>query len=149
MVAVEARQSVADDGTHRLRAEQQHRMHQLQNFQLGGPEKLTGSDDPRHALQECGDWQIRGTWRMATSCGTQRWLAAFCHSQCPNSERREIDKTQSFFCGTNLDNADPEWRIAEVRALASVASAVHDNTTLEVAGVRINSWLSKRHPSNA
>ena len=29
-------------------------MQRIQNFQLGGPEKLVGADDRRHALQEDG-----------------------------------------------------------------------------------------------
>ena len=28
------------------------RTHQLQHFQLGGPDKLTGADEPWHTLQE-------------------------------------------------------------------------------------------------
>ena len=36
----------------------------LQNIEPGGPEKLTGGDDPRHALHECGGladfWYIDG-----------------------------------------------------------------------------------------
>ena len=43
-----------DEDIHRLPGGHWCRMHQLQNFQLAGPEKLTGADDPRHALQEHG-----------------------------------------------------------------------------------------------
>ena len=35
-------------------------MQRIQNFQLGGPEKLIGADDPRHALQENGG--LAGQW---------------------------------------------------------------------------------------
>ena len=38
----------------RLQNTYQSTMLLLQNFQLGGPEKVTGTDDPRHALQENG-----------------------------------------------------------------------------------------------
>ena len=34
----------------RLQAEHAMRMQRISNFQLGGPEQLTGADDPRHAL---------------------------------------------------------------------------------------------------
>ena len=38
----------------RLQAENAVRMLRIYNFQLGGPKKLTGADDPRNALQENG-----------------------------------------------------------------------------------------------
>ena len=37
-----------------FRDKYQSKMQQLQNFQLGGPEKLLGADDPRHTLQGSG-----------------------------------------------------------------------------------------------
>ena len=39
----------------RLQAEHAIRMQKISNFQLGGHEKLTGADDPRHALQQHGE----------------------------------------------------------------------------------------------
>ena len=36
----------------RLQADHATMLQETANFQLGGPEKLTGADDPRHALQE-------------------------------------------------------------------------------------------------
>ena len=69
MVAAEARLCVAEqtsrlnpllgsahDSLHErhLQEEQHNRMHQIRNFQVGGPGKLVEADDPRHALQENG-----------------------------------------------------------------------------------------------
>ena len=44
----------SDEDAQRFQGEHQNSNARLQHFQLGGPEKLTGADDPRHALQECG-----------------------------------------------------------------------------------------------
>ena len=54
----------ADDPSdvQRLQTEHAVRMHRLSNFQLGGPEKLTGTDVPRHALREKGD--LADLWNM-------------------------------------------------------------------------------------
>ena len=79
MVAAEARGRVAaqqasgslpwigvDDPSdfQRLQAEHAVRMQRISNFQLGGPEKLTGANDPRHALQRNGGladlWYMHG-----------------------------------------------------------------------------------------
>ena len=38
----------------RLQAEHASKMQTVSKFQLGGTAKLTGADDPRHALQENG-----------------------------------------------------------------------------------------------
>ena len=43
----------------RLQAEHTAKLQRVSNFQLAGPEKLTGADDPRHALRNNGglaDW---------------------------------------------------------------------------------------------
>ena len=64
--------SVGDPSkTQRLQAEQA-RMQRVSNGQLGGPEKLTGADDPPHALKQ--DWRPggpAGKWRMVTTCVTR------------------------------------------------------------------------------
>ena len=66
MVAAEARQHVAvqspghvpwfgthtEDHVQMLRVEHRNRMHRMPHFQLGGPEKLAGTGDQRHGLQE-------------------------------------------------------------------------------------------------
>ena len=69
MVAAEARPHVAgqqaagilpwvdahsNEDVQRLRDEHKNIGHLHQNFQLGGPEKHTGTDDPWHAVQESG-----------------------------------------------------------------------------------------------
>ena len=48
--------------TKRLPAGHTAKMQIISYFQLGGPEKLTGADDPRHALQKMDAWRTYGTW---------------------------------------------------------------------------------------
>ena len=48
----------------RLQADHAARLQESSTFQLGGPEKLTGAHDPRHALQKNGgladQWDVDG-----------------------------------------------------------------------------------------
>ena len=46
----------------RLQAEHAVRLQESANFQLGGPEKLTGANDPRHALRRNGG--LADLWYM-------------------------------------------------------------------------------------
>ena len=77
MVAAETRRRVAaqqasgslpwiivDDPSElqRLQAEHTAKLQRVSNFQLGGPEQLTGDDGPRHALQEHGG--LADLWHM-------------------------------------------------------------------------------------
>ena len=74
----------------------------FENFQLGGPEKLTGADDPRHALQENGG--LADFWYLYDG-------DILCHPMLvlPRQNRcRTSTKTESFFCVSDLDNSDPD-----------------------------------------
>ena len=46
----------------RLQAEHTAKFQKVSNFQLGGPEKLTGADDPRRALRKNGG--LADLWYM-------------------------------------------------------------------------------------
>ena len=110
-------------------------MHQLQNFQLGGPEKLNGTDDPRHALQKNGGLADFLCLMVATSCATQRWTSLSNDLANANigAETNLQQKQKSSTTFQIWATLDPEWRIAEVCALATVATEVHGRATLGVA----------------
>ena len=68
-----------DADVEKLQEEHQNRMTLLQNIRLGGPEKLIGAEDPRHANEAS---QTSGT-EMVTSCGNDctSLVASLGHSQ--------------------------------------------------------------------
>ena len=91
MVAAEARGSIAalqaagtlpwigvNDSAEeqRLQADHAARPQESANFQLGGPEELTGAHDPRHALQKNGG--LADQRYMDDGDITQSWCCLFC-----------------------------------------------------------------------
>ena len=56
-------------------------MQRVSNFQLGGPEKISGADDPRHALQENEGLADPCSLVMVTSFVIRYW----CRLTCMNS----------------------------------------------------------------
>ena len=108
-------------------------MHRIHNFQLGGPEKLIGADDPRHALQETEAWQTSGTLMMVTSCAIQRWycpnLQAFDTANAKIEAERTPQNTEVIYSVSDLDTALLDWKINEVGPVASVDTAVHGDVT--------------------
>ena len=70
-------------------------------------------------------WQIFGTWMTVTSCATQRWsspVSRFLTQPTLKLLRRGNDKKQKSFATSQIWTTDPEWRIADVRTLATVAT---------------------------
>ena len=57
---------VDDLAEERLRAAHVARVQESVNFQLGGPEKLTGANDPRPCVAEERVWRTCGAWMTAT-----------------------------------------------------------------------------------
>ena len=86
----------------------------LLNFQPGGPEKLARTDDPRHTLQE-------------------PYLVALTQLTLKLGHKEIDNKTEVIFYVSDLDNAPSNWKISEVRALTTVATAAHGNIALGVA----------------
>ena len=113
--------------TERLPDEQRSRMHRIHNFQLGGPEKLTRVDHPRHALQENAQ-QTSGTLMMVTSYVAQCWYCPTCkHLTQPTLIlESETNSKQKSSTTSDLDTAPPDWKINEVRPLASVDTGITD-----------------------
>ena len=103
----------------RLHEEHRRRMHPLQNFQLGGPKKLIGADDPRHAPQENGVpadfWYLDDGDILCHPTLVPPCLQAF--TQPPlKMVQDETNKRQK-----------------SVRTLATIDTAVRGNITLRVA----------------
>ena len=88
---------------------------------------------PRHALQDCGGladfWYLDDgdTLRHPTLVITK--VAALDAANAIVGADRHRQKTDVIYCVPDLDNADTEWRVADVRNLATVASTLHGNTT--------------------
>ena len=71
------------------------------------------------------------------SCATQRWLfsciEAFDTANTKMGAERNRQKKEVVHNVPDLDNADPEWRVTDVRAHAAVATTTHGNSTPGVA----------------
>ena len=101
------------------------------NFQLGGPEKLVGAHDPRHALQENGGLAYQ--WYLFHPLLVLPFLPAFDAANVSIGSERNPEKTEVVYYVADLDTALLDWKINDVRQLASVSTAVHGNVTLGVA----------------
>ena len=95
----------------RLQTDHAERMQEISNFQLGGPEKLTGAEDPRHA------------WMMVTSSVIRSWCRATLHESDDASDKIGAEsnpqRTEVKHYVENLNAAPPEWKIDDVRSRAS------------------------------
>ena len=120
----------------RLQAGHAVRLHESANFQLGGPEKLTGAHDPRHALQKNGS--LVDQWYMDDG-------DIMCHpilvpfvqdfevaNARVGAERNPL-KTEVTYYVDDLDAAPPKWKIGNVRSLAETSAATDGSITLGVA----------------
>ena len=91
-------------------------MQGIQDFQLGGPWKLIGAEDPRHVLQ-----------------GNRGFAQAFDTSHAKIGAERNPQKTGDIYYVADLDAVPLEWRINDDRPLASVTTAARGSITLGVA----------------
>ena len=87
-----------------------------------------------------------------TSCANQRWWSPmwslFDTANAQIRAERNRQTTEVICCVSEFDNIDPEWKITAVRAVATVATATHGNTTLGVewahdTASRTGSWQKK------
>ena len=102
----------SDEDVRRLHREHRSSMHLLQNFRLGGLEKLAGADDPRHTLQRTKGKQTSVTW-ITVSCAIQRWFSPVSQPSKANiGAERNRRTTQVIYCifHSDMDNIDPEWK---------------------------------------
>ena len=106
----------------RLQADHAARLQESENFQLGGPEKLTGAHDPLHVLQKSGG--LADQWYMNDG--------NMCHPILVLPFRRTPLKTEVTCYVNDLDAAPPEWRNGDVRSLAKTSAVTDGSITLEV-----------------
>ena len=86
------------------------RLQESANFQLGGPEKLTGTHDPRHALQKNGG--LADQWYMDDGdimCHPILVLPFDVANARVGAERNPL-KTEVIYHVNDLDAAPPEWK---------------------------------------
>ena len=104
--------------------EQSNRKQRVQNFQLGGPEKLIGADDPRHAMQENGGladfWYFDNGDILCHPILVLPCLQSFDTANAQMLAERNTQKTEVIYYVSDLDIAPPGSKINEVRPLASV-----------------------------
>ena len=97
-----------------LQAAHELRLQETANFQLGGPGKSTGADDPRHTLQNLA-WQTCGTWMMVTSCVTRtRCPLTLLELEDANAKvgaERTPQKSVVIYYVDDLGVAPLEWKI--------------------------------------
>ena len=94
----------------RLQAEHAVRLHETANFQLSGPEKLTGANDPRHVLQrymDDGDI-LRHPILVPT------YLREFDVANAKVGAERNPHKTEVIYHVNDLDTAPLQRRIRDV-----------------------------------
>ena len=106
-------------------------------FLLGWPTKLTGADDPPHAPQDNGG--LTDQWYVDDGdilC--HLILVPFCVQDFDDANdnigaERNPQKTEIIYHVADLDAAPLQWKIDEVRQLASVSTVAAGSKTLRVA----------------
>ena len=140
----------------RLQAGRAVKLQRISNFQVGGSEKLTGADDPRHALQENGG--VADPWYMDDGDIMCQTIVVPSHVQEFNvaiagvGAERNPENTEVIYYVAALDTAPPEWKIDDVKKMAAASTVAAGSVTLGVAvGPRqiIADQLSGKADANA
>ena len=109
----------------RLHAEHTAKMHRIHNFLLGGPQNLTGADDPRRTLQEHGG--LADFWFVDDG-------DILCHPILVPSYIHVFDAAnEKVGAERNPQKTEVIRKIDEVRLHASVSTVAAGSTTLRVA----------------
>ena len=107
------------------------------NYQLGGPEKLTGAHDPRHALQRNGgladQWYMDDGDIMCHPILVLLFLQDFDVANARVGAERNPLKTEAIYFVDDLDASPPEWKIGDGRSLAKTSAVTDSSFTLGVA----------------
>ena len=107
----------------RLQAEHAVRLQETTNFQLGGPEKVTGANDPRHVLQRNGGladlWDMDDGDILCHPILVPSYLQEFDVANAKVVAERNSQKTEVIHYVNDLDAAPLEWRIHEVQNMES------------------------------
>ena len=121
----------------RLQADHAARLQESANFQLGGPEKLTGAHHPRHTLQKNGgladQWYMDDGDIMCHPILVLPFLQDFDVANARVGAERNPLKTEVIFFVNDLDAAPLEWNIGDVRRLAKTYAVTGGSITLGVA----------------
>ena len=123
--------------TQRLQAQHAPKLQRVSNFQLGGLEKLTGADDPRLALQENG--RLAGLGYMDDGDIMCHPVLMHCYfhefddANAKVGEERNLHKKEVIYYVDDQGAAPPEWKVDDVRKLATVSTVTAGSTTLGVA----------------
>ena len=138
----------------RLQADHAARLQESANFQLGGPEKLTGAHDPQHALQKSGgladQWYMDDGDIMCHPILVLPFLQDIDVQRQVGAERNPL-KTEVMYYVNDLDAALPEWRIGDVRSGKNLRS-FHGSITgvaVGVSAVHPQPEQGRRLPSDA
>ena len=111
-------------------------MQRNQDFQLGSPGLIIGAGDPRHALQGNGglqdQWCVDDGDILCHPILVLSYVQAFDTANAKIGAARYPQKTEVICYVADLDAALPEWRINNVRPIASVTTAARGSITLGV-----------------
>ena len=106
-------------------------------FSAGGPEKLTGADDPRHALEKNGHladlWYMDDGDILCRLVLVPSYLHEFDEANDKVGAERNPQQTEVICYVADLDAAPPGCKIDEVRLLASVSTEAAGSKILGVA----------------
>ena len=95
-----------------LQAAHAVRLQETANFQLGGPGKFTGADDPRHALHKHGGladlWYVDDGDIMCHPILVPPYLQEFDDANAKDGAERTPQKTEVMYCVDDL-GAAPPW----------------------------------------
>ena len=152
MVAAETRRRIAarqaegslpwigvDDPSEEQRLQANHapRVQETTNFQLDGPEKLTGADDPQHALQKNGGvadlWYMDDGDIMCHPILVPSFLQEFDVAIARVGAERNPVKTEVIYYGNDLDAAPPSGESATCRIWPKPQQSPRGCMTLGVA----------------
>ena len=119
----------------RLQTEHAVKLQETANFQLGGPEKLIGANEPRHVLQKNGGladlWYMDDGDILCHPILVLTYLQEFAVANARIGVVRNPQKTEVIYNVIYLDAAPPEWRIG--RNMAKVSTVTGGSATLGVA----------------
>ena len=108
------------------------RLQETANFQLGGPERLTGANDPRHVPQKNGRRSDDGDI-LCHPIFMPTYLQEFDVANAEVGAERNPQKTEVICYVNDLDAVPLEWRIRDVQNIAKVSTATAGSITLGVA----------------
>ena len=113
----------SSEDVHRFRDEHQIKMYLLQNSQRGGRKAHRTRRPTALPCKRAEAWRTSGT---ATTC-----QLVIRPTPKVGAERTRLTTEVTCYV-PDLNSADPEWRVADVRNLPTVTTAMHGKTTLGV-----------------